>query len=359
MEQNNNGLAPTIASFRLRWWTPRGAAYLAVRTGWRYFVTGREIRGNGDNATFWHDATRDHRGNPVEKLSRARWRRVARRWVVAGVPTVMAGIDGAAGVTSTGWQALGQTPPGWSQLPYGTALLAYVCVVAGVSATVAAPIVATWWRTRHIRSTYVYPAAAILAKVTGVRSFRFDRRFPNTLEVVIAAERPEDELGHAGIDIFGDAREDRVGVADRREAMRERDRRAPARELVERAVGVAQAGDLPHAVTQRLAHLRQLRARQAGEPVPGRIGIDLETYEPFTWRKRGERPEDQPSLLACSGTCKAGRSRQGGAGRHAQAKGGSTEGQEGSGRCFCSGLSLSPRPEPETRPPPGWRVSPF
>jgi len=169
MEQNNNGLAPTIASFRLRWWTPRGATYLAVRTGWRYFVTGREIRGNGDNATFWHDATRDHRGNPVEKLSRARWRRVARRWVIAGVPAIMAGIDGAAGVTSAGWQALGQTPPAWAQLPYGTALLAYVCVVAGVSATVAAPIVAAWWRTRHIRSTYVYPAAAILAKVTGVK----------------------------------------------------------------------------------------------------------------------------------------------------------------------------------------------
>src|SRR4051794_20505788 len=29
-----------------------------------------------------------------------------------------------------------------------------------------------------------------LAKVTGVRSFRFDRRFPNTLEVVVAAEHP-------------------------------------------------------------------------------------------------------------------------------------------------------------------------
>jgi cell division septal protein FtsQ len=31
---------------------------------------------------------------------------------------------------------------------------------------------------------------ARLAKVTGVRSFRFDRSFPNTLEVVIVAERP-------------------------------------------------------------------------------------------------------------------------------------------------------------------------
>src|SRR5690348_9357068 len=29
-----------------------------------------------------------------------------------------------------------------------------------------------------------------LAKISGVRSFRFDRRFPNTLEVTVAAERP-------------------------------------------------------------------------------------------------------------------------------------------------------------------------
>ena len=33
--------------------------------------------------------------------------------------------------------------------------------------------------------------------------------------VVIAAEWPQDELRHAGVDIFGDAREYRVGVADR------------------------------------------------------------------------------------------------------------------------------------------------
>lgn len=32
--------------------------------------------------------------------------------------------------------------------------------------------------------------AARLAAITGVRSFRYDRRFPNTLEVVIHAERP-------------------------------------------------------------------------------------------------------------------------------------------------------------------------
>ena len=33
--------------------------------------------------------------------------------------------------------------------------------------------------------------------------------------VVIAAEWPQDELRHAGVDIFGNARENRVGVADR------------------------------------------------------------------------------------------------------------------------------------------------
>src|SRR5450432_1667076 len=33
--------------------------------------------------------------------------------------------------------------------------------------------------------------------------------------VVIAAKWPQNELRHAGVDVFGDAREDRVGVADR------------------------------------------------------------------------------------------------------------------------------------------------
>src|SRR5689334_5259614 len=33
--------------------------------------------------------------------------------------------------------------------------------------------------------------------------------------VVVATKRPQDEFRYASIDIFGDAREDRVGVADR------------------------------------------------------------------------------------------------------------------------------------------------
>ena len=33
--------------------------------------------------------------------------------------------------------------------------------------------------------------------------------------VFVAAYRSQDELRYAGVDIFGDAREDRVGVADR------------------------------------------------------------------------------------------------------------------------------------------------
>ena len=32
--------------------------------------------------------------------------------------------------------------------------------------------------------------------------------------VVIAAERPQDELGDADIDVLGEARQDRLGVAD-------------------------------------------------------------------------------------------------------------------------------------------------
>ena len=45
---------------------------VVARSVWRYLVTGRPLYGQGDNATFFRDATVDHRGGPVEKLTRAR-----------------------------------------------------------------------------------------------------------------------------------------------------------------------------------------------------------------------------------------------------------------------------------------------
>lgn len=63
---------------------------LYLRAPWRYFVTGAYLISRGDNASFLLDATEDYRGRPVIKLTRARWRRVARRHAVATVPAVLA-----------------------------------------------------------------------------------------------------------------------------------------------------------------------------------------------------------------------------------------------------------------------------
>lgn len=56
---------------------------------WRYLVTGFPILVPRDNASFLHDATEDYRHKPVPKLSKARWRRVARRNAAITVPLVL------------------------------------------------------------------------------------------------------------------------------------------------------------------------------------------------------------------------------------------------------------------------------
>ncbi len=70
---------------------PKGHRF--IRAAFRYFITGRPVFGKGDNASFWRDATVDYRGGPVEKLTRARWRRVARRWAALVVPAGLAAWD--------------------------------------------------------------------------------------------------------------------------------------------------------------------------------------------------------------------------------------------------------------------------
>lgn len=57
---------------------------------WKYLVTGVPLaRKQRDNATFLHDATEDYRGKPREKLTRARWRRLARRHAVLTAPAAL------------------------------------------------------------------------------------------------------------------------------------------------------------------------------------------------------------------------------------------------------------------------------
>jgi hypothetical protein len=116
--------------------------HLVVRGLWRYFVTGRPLWGKGDNATFLLDATTDYRGGPVERLSRARWRRVARRHAGVTAPLCLLAWD---------WRA--------------AALYALLALV-GVGGWLGY-LVALWWPQRAVRRTYVYPAARVLAKVTG------------------------------------------------------------------------------------------------------------------------------------------------------------------------------------------------
>lgn len=120
-----------------------------IRGTWRYLVTGRPVLGAGDNASFLRDATVDHRGGPVERLTRARWRRVARRNAAITVPAALAACD---------WRAVA----------------AYVLVVAGVGTTMGVRVLLRWWPQRTVRAEYVIPTWQVVAKVIGVPARRRD-----------------------------------------------------------------------------------------------------------------------------------------------------------------------------------------
>jgi hypothetical protein len=114
----------------------------------RYWITGRPLWGPGDNATFLRDATVDHRGGPAERLTRARWRRVARRWGIAGVPLAL-------------WAFVGL----WALLVYLGTVTA-VCVVLGV--VYGRP----WWAGREVRREFVYPVWQVASRILGERYSR-------------------------------------------------------------------------------------------------------------------------------------------------------------------------------------------
>lgn len=120
-----------------------------ARGAWRYLVTGRPLYGPGDNATFLRDATVDHRGGPTEKLTRARWRRVARRNAAITVPAALAACD---------WRLLA----------------AYVLAVAAAGIGYGARQLARWYPQRAVRAEYVVPAWTVTAKILGVPVRRRD-----------------------------------------------------------------------------------------------------------------------------------------------------------------------------------------
>jgi hypothetical protein len=171
-ERDHGGVIPHVRGIRLgvdSWW---GAGYLAVRSGFRYFITGRPILAAGDNATFLHDATVDYRNRPYEKLTRARWRRVARRWAFIAVPSGLLVAEKSADVTEFAWEHFGATPPGWTEVPYGELLQAYaVAVPIGLGAW-AYPKVKHAWKMREPRREFILPAARVLCAVTGTRFHR-------------------------------------------------------------------------------------------------------------------------------------------------------------------------------------------
>jgi hypothetical protein len=143
----NEHLRPGLHGPSLRWYTPKGVAYWALRSTVRYWITGRPVFGRGDNATFLHDATADYRGGPVEKLTRARWRRLARRWGAVGLPVLL-------------WT--------WSCW----AVLVYLVVALAGGGWLLWRAVAAWWPHRENVREFVLPTWAVVAKVLGEKYSR-------------------------------------------------------------------------------------------------------------------------------------------------------------------------------------------
>jgi hypothetical protein len=123
-----------------------------AQSAWRYFVTGRPLWGPGDNATFLHDATVDHRDRPVPRLTRARWQRLARRH---GAITVPAGLV-IGGTVMCDWRVAAAAVAGYAGLG----------VAAG--ATYGGMAVRAWWPLREVRAEFVVPTWTVVAKILGV-----------------------------------------------------------------------------------------------------------------------------------------------------------------------------------------------
>jgi len=168
MGTDDGGLIPRARTIRL------GYGYLAVRTGFRYLVTGRPIIGAGDNATWLHDATVDHRDHPREKLTRARWRRVSRRWAFLVAPGGLLIAEKSADLTEWTSVHLGAAPPGWTEIPYGGLVQAYAVALPVGLAAYAAPRAREWWALREPRREFILPTARILCSITGTPFHRRD-----------------------------------------------------------------------------------------------------------------------------------------------------------------------------------------
>jgi hypothetical protein len=147
-------LPPGIHGPSLRWYKPGGFLVLVLRSLLRFWITGRPLWGPGDNASFLHDATIDRRGGPRERLSRARWRRVAWRWAVLGGPWVLTDL----------WVLYG---PVW-----GWVLVGYLVGGVGLGGHAAYVWAVVWWPAREERREMVYPTWRVVCKILGEKYSR-------------------------------------------------------------------------------------------------------------------------------------------------------------------------------------------
>lgn len=158
---------PQVRGPRVNILSPSGFAFWLARSGVRYFVTGKEIAGPGDNATFLHDATVDYRGRPYEKLTRARWRRVARRWALVGVPGGLCLGEVSSDLIGGMYGAIGVTPPEWTDVPWGELLAAYAVTGPAAAGVILVPRAVEHWKEREPRRDFIYPAAKVLGSILG------------------------------------------------------------------------------------------------------------------------------------------------------------------------------------------------
>jgi hypothetical protein len=117
----------------------------------RYLITGAPLWGPGDNATFLHRATVDHRARPYVRLSAPRWQRLARRHAAITAPALL--------LAAAWWISL------WPVLGYLAALL-----VAGLGWSIARMHRAL--TTGRSNREWVDPAARVLFTLAGGRYTR-------------------------------------------------------------------------------------------------------------------------------------------------------------------------------------------
>lgn len=168
---------PSVKTARVNPFRPLGLLYLLVRSMFRYFVSGQSVTGRKtDNASMWHAATKDHRDKPVEKLSGPIWQRLARRWIVAGMPVVFLIFAVISVVVRRVLGFFGATPwigfrVPWSRVAIGWELVAF-CAFAGFGYA----LFASWWKTRKTTNEFVYPAWQAATQAMGVVYHKRDAR---------------------------------------------------------------------------------------------------------------------------------------------------------------------------------------